>query len=155
MGWKIEEITAKRLETVRKRFPEADSAVLDHIAAVEAALYCLAYPLSELDIERGPRRAAWMTSKLFPATYFDNIPEGQFAVWDKATSEFVAKEIKLEELHEHEYQEAESISIEDGSRLADDLEVLAVHQNAIAAYVYGGSISMGDIRRAVKLLWPE
>ena len=152
-GWKIDNITAERRKKASVKFPDAGSDVLDHIANVEAALYCLAYPLSDLDIEPGPRRDAWMTSKMFPSN-FDGIKEGEFAVYDKDAKDFVSTDIPLEKLHEVEYEVAESIYVKDGSKLSDDFEVLAVHQNAIAAYVGCGGIWMKDIRRAAKLLWP-
>ena len=95
-----------------------------------------------------------MTSKMFPAN-FDEIKDGEFAVYDKTASNFVSTVIPPEKLHEVEYEVAESIYVEDGSKLSDDFEVLAVHQNAIAAYVGCGGIWMKDIRRAASLLWPQ
>lgn len=152
-GWKIETITAERREKAKAKFPNAGDAALDHIANVEGALYCLAYPLHNLDIEPGPRRNAWMTSKMFPAQ-FDSIKDQEFAVYDKEAKDFVSTVILPENLHEVEYEVSESIGITDGSKLSDDFEVLAVHQNAIAAYIGCGGIWMKDIRRAAKLLWP-
>jgi hypothetical protein len=59
----------------------------------------------------------------------------------------------IEKWHETEFSSAESLSIRDGSKIHDDFELLAVHQNAPGAYIGCGNISMGDVRRAAKLLW--
>lgn len=154
-GWKIDDITAERRKKAEDRFRTAHrDELLDHIAKVEAALYTMALPLSDLDIEAGPRRSAYVSSKLFPAK-IEGVPDGKYTVWNSDKKELEATAIPDDHLHEFEYAEAESISIMDGSKLNDDFPVISVHQNAIASYIYCGSIHMRDIRRAAALLWPK
>lgn len=153
-GWKFDDITKERRAKAEDSLAGATTdQLLDHIAKVEAALYTLTYSLNDLDIEPGPRRSARATSKLFPSQ-FDHIPDGLFAVYNSDKHEFEATTIPVEELHAVQYAEAESISIEDGSKLSDDFEIIAVHQSAPCAYVGCGSIWMRDVRRAASILWP-
>lgn len=153
-GWRIDDIKAERKAAAEKRFENSDhAALIDYIAEIEAALYTLAYPLSELDVVPGPRRSAWVSSKLFPDTFGESEFDGKYAVY--SNGKFVAKDIPDTELHTIGYATADSILIVDGSKLSDDFEVIAVHQNAIGAYICCGSIWMKDIRRAAKLLWPK
>lgn len=154
MGWRIDDIKAERKAAAEKRFESSDrAALIDHIADIEAALYTLASPLSGLDIVPGPKRSAWATSKLFPDTFGKSEFGGKYAVC--SDGKFIAKDIPDTELHAIEYATIDSIQIADGSKLSDDFEVIAVHQNAIAAFICCGSISMKDIRRAAELLWPK
>lgn len=154
MGWKIEAIKAERLKLAAGKFAGASPDVLDHIAEVETALYCLAYPLSELDMAPAHRCNVWMSSKMFPAQ-FDDIKDGEFAVYDKAVGDFKSTVLPTEKLHEVDYATAEGINLMDGTKISDDFEILSVHQNAPCAYVGCGSIWMKDVRRAAKLLWPN
>ena len=153
MGWEIDNITQERRANAAKRFPAAMPDILDHIAAVEAALYCLATPLIGLDeITPGRYNSACMVSKFFPFSH-DEAPGDQRAFLED--SKWVFRDVPENEMHTADYQLADSVSVTDSSKLHDNLEVIAVCGSADCASINYGSIWMKDIRRAAKLLWPK
>lgn len=151
MGWKIEQIRERHRKEAEQRFASADkSALLDHIAALEAALYPFAYVLGSLDQKSW--RGTHATSKLFPSQ-FECIPSGELPVWNSETKHYEGAAISEDKLHAVEYSETESLTIEDGTKLDNEFDILAVHQQSPGAYVSCGSITMGDARRAHALVF--
>lgn len=151
MSWKIDEIKAKRLARARERFGNTDrDTLIDRIATLEAAMWPFVCTLSDLDVEPGPKRSAWATSKLFP---FRDDATGKMQMTDPETKQTTQIDVPDDKLHEVDYWIDESITIQDGSKLSDKLEIIGVHQSDIAAYINCGSIWMEDVRRASKLLF--
>ncbi|RUV07947.1 hypothetical protein EOA79_02335 [Mesorhizobium sp. M1A.F.Ca.IN.020.03.2.1] len=153
-GWKSEEIAAERRKRAETMLGAATrEQLIDRIVALETSLYKMTYSLNELDVDAGPRCSAWMVSKMFPHRFLDREQNAEFCVYDKEKGHFVGVMVKTDTMHEVDYVLDDSVQIDDGSKLPDDFEILSVHQSAIAASIYGGSIFMGDVREAAKLLW--
>lgn len=152
-SWNLDKIRKDRRELAEKNFASASrEELLDRLAEVEMNLYVMTYTLSELDIDPGPRRNAWVSSNLFPCWSDD---ETKVLTIEKEEPRVAYRDIPpTERWHETEFSSAESLSITDGSKIHDDFEILAVHQNTPGAYVGCGNIQMGDVRRAARLLWP-
>lgn len=151
MDWKHEDIRSKRRKIAEEQFAGADrDAILDHIAEVETALYTLAYPLSGIDVEKGPYCGASVRSKLFPLEPENG--DSPFCVFNKETNKFDSKEIPEDRLHAEDYETADSIQIRDGSKLSDEFPIISVHQSALASSIYYGAVFLGDVRKAVALL---
>lgn len=154
MGWRHEDIRAERRKIAEEQFAGADrDALLDHIADVETALFTLAYPLSGLDVEKGPYCSASARSKLFPLQEGGD-ESSPFCAFNAGTNKFEAKSIPDERLHLEDYEQSDSIRILDGSKLSDEFPIISIHQSAMAASIYYGAVFMGDVRKAVALLWP-
>jgi hypothetical protein len=155
-NWKSEEIATERRKLAKVNLADASKGqLIDRIVALETSLYKIAYPLHELDIEPSPRASAWMTSKLFPYRYLDKAENEEFCVFDANTKQFVGAQVASETMHQIDYILGDSVQIDDGSKLSDDLEILSVYQSAVCASIYGGSIFMGDVREAARLLWSQ
>lgn len=152
-SWNLEKIRAGRRKVANESLKDATrEQLIERLVEVETSLYTLAYSLSELDIAPAHRCNAWMTSNLFPA--FDE-SDKPLIIDRQAEPRVEYRDLPpAEKWHETEFGHAESLSIYDGSKLSDDFEILRVHQNAPGAYIGCGNISMGDVRRAAKLLWP-
>lgn len=151
-SWNLDKIRAGRRTFAEKHLKEATrDQLLERLVEVETSLYTMTYSLSELDIMPGHRCNAWMSSNMFACTDDD----GKVLTIEDAEPRVEYRETPApEKWHETEFSSADSLSIKDGSKIHDDFEILAVHQNAPCAYIGCGNISMGDVRRAVKLLWP-
>lgn len=152
-SWNLDKIRAGRREFAEKHLANATrEELLERLVEVETSLYTMTYSLSELDVLPGPRRNAWITSNLFPC--WDDAGDKALIITKEEPRVEYREVPPTEQWHETEFDSAESLSIKDGSKIHDDFEILSVHQNAIAAYIGCGNISMGDVRRAAKLLWP-
>lgn len=152
-AWNLDKIRAGRREFAEKRFKEfTREQLLERLVEVETSLYVMTYTLNELDILPALRGDAWMTSNLFPVMDDD----GKVLTIEDSEPRVEYRELPPpEKWHETEFCHADSLSIQDGSKLSDEFEILSVHQNAPAAYIGCGNIEMGDVRRAAKLLWPS
>lgn len=154
MSWKIGDIFAQRKEKAAARFKDASHEdLVERIAELEATLWLFAATLSCLDDKAW--RGTTATSKLFPETFSsdDSKEESQFWVFDHDKRNFVPRAIDAKDLHAVDYELCDSIEIADGSQLSDDFEIIATHQQEPATYVFGGAVWMGDVRRAVDVLF--
>lgn len=150
-SWNLVKIRADRRKIAETAFKDASrEQIIDRLVEVEASLYTMTYSLSELDIAPGPRCNAWMTSNMFPC--MDDADKVLTIEKDEPRVEY-RETPPTEKWHETEFSSADSLSIKDGSKIHDDFKILAVHQNAVAAYIGCGNISMGDVRHAARLLW--
>lgn len=156
MPWSHESIKQERRQRSHATYAGwSREQLLERILELESGLYPFAYTLGGLG-DTG--MSTTMTSKLFPAWSKD--PDKPLQAVRPATltkpPRLECVEIPLEsKLHELEYEEMESLALDDGSTLDDAFQVLAVHQYVRGGYVSCGTLDMADIRRAQKLLWPE
>jgi hypothetical protein len=164
MSWNHEGIAAKRRNLLREEFGEdvVDSPdvkiaqLINYIVELETALYPFAYVCGSLNEKSW--RGTHATSKLFPSLD-DN---GNFMIYQPAAEDgssestmLSVKTIPEDRFHKEDYEEEESITINDGTLLHDDFEILAVHQQAPGAYVGCGNITMRDVRYAINVMWPK
>lgn len=153
-SWNLDKIRKDRRELAEKNLAGASrEELLDRIAEVEMNLYVMTYTWSELDIVPSWRCNAWVTSNLFPCRGDDDTKVLTIDQTQEPKVDY--RDVPpIEKWHETEFCSEESLSIEDGSKIHDDFELISVHQNAPGAYVGCGNIKMGDVRRATELLWP-
>ncbi|QIG65915.1 hypothetical protein phiOC_p264 [Ochrobactrum phage vB_OspM_OC] len=150
MSWdydKIEQITRKRVED---RFSNASNEeLLDRLIELETQLYPFDFTFGGLD--ENPVEGMMATSKLWP--YLSENESLQDLVPDE-NGKLVWKELELttEQLADNKYHLQDSIYIDNGTKLGDEFEVFALHQYYTACYCFGGSITMGDIRRMNKVV---
>lgn len=156
MSWDHESIRRERRSRSHAAYAGwSREQLLERILDLETCLYPFALTLGSL-ADDGMDTS--VTSQLFPSWSPD--PNKPLRVRVEATTfqpfRLVEAEIPEEsQLHATDYVEAESFTLDNGSSLHDDFQVLAVHQQVPGAYVSQGSVSMGDVRKAVKCLWPE
>lgn len=127
--------------------------LVDRIVELEAQMAPFVTCLGGLD--DNPRFSVSATSDLFPMT-FEDTPDGHVLIFNTETRKFDSYKWHetISEEHERGYQSADSVSYNDGSKLPDSFDVISVHQSELCAYVSCGSITMGDIRRAIGVLYP-
>jgi hypothetical protein len=143
MSWKIDQIRERQKELVEARFADASREdIMAALIELRTAAYPFEYVTSHLDMKSW--RGTTASSALF---HWEHPEKPGFAVWNTETSDFDCVQLKDEELAAAKYVTADSIQIEDGSKLGDNFEVLSVHQQAPCAYVGCGSIWMEDVRR--------
>ncbi len=150
-AWNKECIAEKRKELAEETLKDFNrDQLIDRIVALETALYPFAYVYGSLDSNTW--RGVSATSKLFPM--FSE--KGNFLVYkDGASVEIRKDKLSESEYHTVDYYTEDSVPITDGTNLHDDFTLLSVGQEASGAHISCGSISMGDVRDATKLIFPK
>lgn len=152
MTWDFDAIKARRLAKAKAAFSALDrDALIDRIAEAEACLVTMTAALADLDITGDGRASVFVSSKLFPEQP-DGMSDDEVRVFDHVKGDFIVVKTTPSEMHGIDYETAESIHVTERDRLHDDFEILSVHESGLA-YCFCGSITMGDVRRAAKLLW--
>lgn len=123
--------------------------LIERVLDLETALYPFTYTLGSINNESW--RGTNVTSKLFPMLGDDN----EYLVFEPGGGTKHIKAIPESELHITDYYEHDSIYIKNGSNLDDLFDVLSVHQQAPGAYIGCGSVTMGDVRYAVGIMYPK
>lgn len=150
-AWNKECIAEKRKELAEETLKDLNrDQLIDRIVALETTLYPFAYVYGSLD--SNPWRGSSATSKLFPM--FSE--KGNFLVYEDSNSKEIKRDDLLEsQYHSTDYYTEDSLVILNGTNLHDDFTLLEVSQQAPGAHISCGSISMGDVRDAAKLLFPK
>jgi len=151
MGWKYKEIEdGRRAKALEKYATATHDELIERIVALETTLEPLLFVLGSLDMPPGPRESVYASSKLFPLLSNDD----HFLVHKPGENGGSSEELKIpdDQLHKFEYYTQDSLSFKDGTKLDDTFEVISVHQSVMCGYMYCGSITMGDIRKAVGVL---
>lgn len=148
MGWNyksIEETARKRSETEYATFTREQ--LLERIVQLEIAIYPVFIALKPATEKSW--RGTNVSSMLFPSRPEED--DNGFMVVDRET--FKIKNVKLQEneLHSAGFVTEEGLSIEDGTNLHDNFELLAFHQEAPGCYIGNGALFMSDVRRLVSV----
>lgn len=148
-GWDYDKIAERRRKQVEETFAgKGEEALIARIVELETQLYPLYVALSP--ITEKSWRGTTATSKLFPLRPEQD--EDAFWVYNKDRS--TGDHVKLDDsqLAEVDYYLEDSLCIEDGTKLGDDFEIIAFHQQAPGAYVGNGNVTVGDVRRLDQVL---
>ncbi len=152
MYWNMDGIEAEQRKKVADGLGGATrEELLAEIVRLRCALYPLAVTLGSLD-DRAPRGVT-ATSDLFPADFGEGKDRDKLAVWDDGTGDFRFVQADSRDLHLHEFEHRDSVSVmngtDGGTRMHDDVCVMQVHGHWIGAYANCGQVTMADVRRAV------
>lgn len=148
-NWNYDSIKEERAKKVVEKFGEASKEqLLERLIELETAIFPFKYTLTAItnaDDDTG-RYGVYATSKLFA---FE--PDDQPYRFMKHSGEIgkgsVYLDVEDKDLHLHDYYEEESITIYQGDKLDDSVEILAVHSSGAGCYIGCGHITVGDVRR--------
>jgi len=154
MGWdyaKIRDRWQKEAETTLAGLSREE--LIAKVVDLQTALEPFVTTLGSLDDKLDwPRAGMNVSSKLFPMLDADGRSWLVFNSEKRASD--TINPLLPEDLHKVEYYTEDSLSFDkdQGGKLHDDFEIIGVHQQALASYIFCGQITMKDVRHAASAL---
>ena len=148
--WNRESIEQQQRERLSQLGDLSKEDLIERIIALEVSLYPFVYAMGSLTEKISGTTTA--TSGLFP----ERGESKDIRVWNQDLLKFEEIDTPAySQIHDVDYQKADSLEITDGTIFHDLFSILSVNQDFSVCSCSCGDITMGDVRHARKILYRE